>query len=543
MQKVSKKLIAGVTALGLTLGLAACGSAEGGDKAPNVGGKDVGAMEKYEVGDTFKATEPVKFSLLYRDHPSYAYNKDWLFWKALEENQNVTFDIVSAPLSDWNDRKSLLIGSGDAPSIIPVADPGSEAPYVAGGALLPVSDYLEYLPNFTDKVEKWDLTDQIDALRQEDGKFYILPGLLEAPRPQYSIAVRSDIWDELDLKDPATMDELIASFEVVKEAHPDQYPFSDRWQLNATLNAFAPNFGTSAGWGYRGVTWDEAAEEYVYTGATEGYRDLVFFFAELVEKGLMDPESLSQNDDQAIQKIGSEESLAIGSNDQTLLDYRKTFEDAGNKEADVRLIKVPAGTAGDKMASNGRFESGLLISSSAAKEDNFVAMLQFIDWLYYSDEGLEFAKWGVEGETYSKVDGVRTIAEDIDINGMNPGAPKALNADFGFHNGVFMPGHGSTIDLTQSMLREEVVEFQTAMLEKTELPTPPNWPLTELEREQASLWEGALKDYVDQNTAKFILGQRPLSEWDAYVSELESMSMSSFLDVVNTAQKRFADSK
>ena len=29
-------------------------------------------------------------------------------------------------------------------------------------------------------------------------------------------------------------------------------------------------------------------------------------------------------------------------------------------------------------------------------------MLQFVDWLYYSDEGLEFAKWGVEGTTYTK---------------------------------------------------------------------------------------------------------------------------------------------
>ena len=34
--------------------------------------------------------------------------------EALEENQNVSFDIVSAPLSDWDQRKATVIGAGRA---------------------------------------------------------------------------------------------------------------------------------------------------------------------------------------------------------------------------------------------------------------------------------------------------------------------------------------------------------------------------------------------------------------------------------------------
>ena len=130
------------------------------------------------------------------------------------------------------------------------------------------------------------------------------------------------------------------------------------------------------------------------------------------------------------------------------------------------------------------------------------------------------------------------LAESTDINGINPGAPESLNVDYGFHNGVFMPAHGSTDDLARSMLREEVVEFQEAMSTKTELELPPPAPLDEMEREQVTLWQGALKDHVDQNTAAFILGQRDLSEWDAYVAELESMNMSSYMDVINEARER-----
>ena len=69
----------------------------------------------------------------------------------------------------------------------------------------------------------------------------------------------------------------------------------------------------------------------------------------------------------------------------------------------------------------------------------------------------------------------------------------------------------------------------------------PPAPLDELEREQVSLWTTALKDHVSQNTAAFILGQRSFDEWDAYVAELEGKNLQQYLDVVNAAQKRFAD--
>lgn len=545
-----RRAAAGLTAATMALVLAACSG--GGDPeesdAPELEGGDVGAMEDFEVGTTFVATEPVEFSLMYRDHPNYPLKEDWLILEELAETNNVSFDIVSAPLSDWDQRKGLLIGAGDAPEIISVTYPGQEVQFVAGGAILPVSDYLEYMPHFTDKVEKWGLQEHIDnILKQEDGKFYLLPGLRESPRPQYTYAVRSDIWDELGLTyEPETFDEFREQLETVKAAYPDVYPLTDRWSANgpleATLNFAAPNFGTSAGWGFgEGVWWDEEAGEYQYTGATDGYRDLIEYYAGLVADGLLDPEAITQDDDQAQQKLGSGAAFGIGANDQEILRYRTTFEELGTTGADVKLLRVPAGPAGDYLGSGGRLVNGLMISADAAESDHFIAMLQFIDWLYYSDEGLEFAKWGVEGTTYTKADdGTRTLAEDIDINGLNEGAPKQLNVDFGFHNGVWMLEHGSTDDLDRSMLRPEVVEWLDSMSGKEPLPLPPPWPLDELEREQVSLWQTALKDHVWQNTARFILGQRPLSEWDTYVAELEGMGMSQYLDVVNEAQQRFA---
>jgi putative aldouronate transport system substrate-binding protein len=543
--------IAAASALAVTLTACSSGPSDEGDAAEQIDlASQVGYMEDYGVGTTFKATEPVEFSLLYRDHPDYPYNAQWPFLQHLEENQNVTFDPVNVPLADLQTRRSVLISSGDAPEIMPSIYAGDETQFVAGGALLPISDYVdEYMPNFTDKIEKWDLQDEVDQLRQADGKYYLLPGIHEIAKPQYSIAIRKDVWEAAGLtQDPKTWDEFKEQLEVIKAANPDAaYPYTDKWSINSpmeqTLNAAAPNFGTSAGEGYgNGLTWNEDGTEARYTGATDEYRQLLEYFHSLVADGLMDPESVTQEMAEGEEKFASGQALSIASNDQELVKYRANFESQGNTEAEVHQIVVPAGPAGNNLAGGTRRESGIVFSSEAAKSDHFVAMLQFVDWLYYSDEGLEFAKWGVEGETYTKdADGKRTLMPEIDVNGLNPGAPKELRRDFGYHNGVWMLAHGSTQDLDLSMLRPEVIDFIEGMNEKEELPLPPAVPFDEMEQEQASLLQTTLGDIVNQNTAAFILGQRSFDEWDAYVAELEAAGSTQYVELATKAVNRAAE--
>ena len=87
----------------------------------------------------------------------------------------------------------VLIGAGDAPCIIPVTYAGQENQFVSSGAILPVSDYVEYMPNFQAKVEEWELEPELDTLRQADGKYYLLPGILEQLRYDYTLGIRTDV--------------------------------------------------------------------------------------------------------------------------------------------------------------------------------------------------------------------------------------------------------------------------------------------------------------------------------------------------------------
>ncbi|WFE30307.1 extracellular solute-binding protein [Solwaraspora sp. WMMD791] len=530
--------------LALSLGVAACGGDAESD-AEDLDGNRVGAMESYGVGDQFTATEALSFSLLYNNHPNYQIDKEWLFWEELAKRTNVSLETVEVPLSDYEQKRGLLIGAGDAPFIIPKTYPGQESAYVSSGAILPVSDYIDLMPHFQDKVAKWNLQGDIDSLRQQDGKFYLLPGLHEDVWTDYTIAVRTDILAELGLEEPATWDEFRDMLRAMKAAYPDVYPMSDRWSiptpLGALQNIIGPSYGydTMGGWGYQNATFDREAQEFVFTGTMPEYKEMVEFLHSLVDEGLLDPESVTQDDDTAIQKLATGKSFVISTNAQTLVnDYRPALAQ-NNPNATISKITRPDSDVGSVKAGS-RLENGIMISSEARESENFVAMMQFIDWLWYSDEGQEFAKWGIEGVTYTTdADGKRVLDADIDFIGLNPDGSKHLQKDFGFSNGVF--AYGGTTDLLQSTFSEEELKFQEAMGQKETLPVSPPRPFSEEEREQATLWETPLKDYVQQQTLQFILGQRDLSEWDAYVTEVEGKNAQQYIDLVNGAYQRYKE--
>lgn len=531
----------GVFSLLIVFMLVAAGCSDDKKSSSEAGGETKkGAMKSYAVGDTFKAEEPMELSIMYSDQPTYPYKKDWLFWDQIKEKTNVSLKPTIIPMSDYGQKRSLLISSGKSPLIIPKTYPGEEAPFVSSGAILPVSDYMDKMPHFKEKVEKWNMAEELDGLRQKDGKFYVLPGLHEEVWPDYTLLVRTDILEKNKLETPTTWEELYVVMKKLKEIYPDVTPFSDRFQFNSTLNIAATGFGTKGGWGFgSGLIYNESDDKFEYVSTKDEYKEMLTYFNKLVSEGLLDKESFTQDDDQAVQKFVSGKSFFINGNSQTVVLHRTDMDKLiGKGKYAVSKITVPGGPAGQLM-SGSRLENGVMISSKAKESENFEAILQFIDWLYYSDEGLEFSKWGVEGTTYTKTDGVRKLADDVNYNGLNPAGTKDLRIDYGFSGGVF--AYGGTTDLLHSMMAEEEIKFQEDMKKtKTVLKPEPPIPYSVEDKERVTLLSTPLKDFTDQNTLQFIIGDRDLSEFDKYVEELHSQGLDQYLELAN---KTYKDSK
>src|SRR5690606_12597602 len=168
---------------------------------------------------------------------------------------------------------------------------------------------------------------------------------------------------ELGLEVPETWDELEVVLEEMKKAYPDSIPFSDRFQFNSTLNIAAVPFGTKAGWGLGNMlNFDEEKDEFYFAPTTDEYKSIVEYFNRLVEKGLLDPESVTQEDEQAIQKFTNGDSFVINTNAQTLTQYRPTMDDVlGPDNYEIKKIPVPGGPAGDVMTGS-KLENGIMFS-------------------------------------------------------------------------------------------------------------------------------------------------------------------------------------
>jgi putative aldouronate transport system substrate-binding protein len=272
----------------------------------------------------------------------------------------------------------------------------------------------------------------------------------------------------------------------------------------------------------------------VFAASMPQYQQMVTLLNGWYNKGLIDPESFTQADAQALAKFTSGKSFAISENAQ----YVATDQKALPAGQTVGKIPVPLGPTGATVVGS-RLENGMMISSKAVNSPNFEAMMQFIDWLWYSDAGQIFARWGIQGLTYtgSVADGTFALEPNVDWSGLHPNAKIEINAQYGFYNGVF--SYGGSTQLLDTQFPPQELAFQKVMDTRTPQPLPPPAPLSTLQSQQATLTGTSLMDYVQAQTLDFILGKRPLSQWSQFQSELAGKGTSSFLNTFNTAYQTY----
>ncbi|MBP2072874.1 extracellular solute-binding protein [Thermoanaerobacterium butyriciformans] len=547
MSKNVKRLLSFLLVVVLAVGvlLAGCGNKNSSSSSSNTSKQEQTATNSKDPQNLhFKSDKPLEFTMLYSDHPNYPYKEDWLLWKAIKDATNVTLKLTIVPMSDYTQKRSLLISSGQAPEIITKTYPGQEVPFVSSGAILPISDYIDQMPNFSREVKEWGLQDLINSLKQADGKFYVLPGLHEINVPDYALAIRQDIFDKNNIPVPKSWDELESALKKLKEIYPNITPFSDRWQGNALLNVAAPTFGVAGGWGAgTGMYYYRDKDEFGFYPATDDYKNMLTYFNKLVKEGLLDPASFTQSDDQAVQKFVTGKSFVIMTNTQEIERMKTQMDQTlGKGNYKVTRILPLAGPKGAVMPDS-RLENGIMISAKAKEDPNFPQLLKFVDWLWYSEAGQTLTKWGVEGVTYQKVNGKFQLMPDVNYMNLNPSGTKNLQKDYGFSGGVFCLLYGGPKDLAESIMTEEVKNYTNEVNNTFKyLPPAPPVLFNESQREQANMLSQPLMDYVSQMTLKFITGVASIDkDWDSYVQQCKSKGSDQLTKLTNDVYKSTKD--
>lgn len=182
-------------------------------------------------------------------------------------------------------------------------------------------------------------------------------------------------------------------------------------------------------------------------------------------------------------------------------------------------------------------------------EEEFIKMLRFVDWLWFSEEGQIFCKWGVEGETWewkAADDGstVRGLVDDYYCGGLSIAATddtvqKDMRLEFGYAGGNFMMNTGNLTvqsDHFSTVFQNLYANFAEYRAIK---PLDPVYATTEDENEQINLWKTPLIDNVNAWTLQFVTGQKNIeTDWDAYVASCEGLNSQAMVDLVNEIYAR-----
>ena len=188
------------------------------------------------------------------------------------------------------------------------------------------------------------------------------------------------------------------------------------------------------------------------------------FLQKLVQNKVLDPETWTQDDDTALNNFCRGETAITSTNRaQYAVQDAKVKARLGEGGHELYRILTPIGTS-DYQAENQRLECGIMISSNALKElgeDEFIKMMRFVDWLWYSDEGLTLTKWGKEGETYTVTDGTYSLTPGYYCKGLSIGQTSDdqvdLREELGYACGNFM--YGGNTELLTSNFTEDLRDF------------------------------------------------------------------------------------
>ncbi len=531
-----KKRTKSVVALSMTLAMGATllsGCSTENKTAPVESKQEVSSSEtETETSTTGKLfDEPVEISMMISSHPSWPYQEDWYVQKVIEEETNVNFTVTAVPNDGYTDKVNLTMSSGQLPDLMFFINNIAIGQYAPQGAFINILDHLDEMPNF----KAWYEENKDYALNflSADGGLYQLPamGINETNRRGW--LYRKDVFDKLGLKAPTNQDEFYEVLKALKAEYPSSYPLALRSFAGGMLQPLmlAPSWGTD----YmdlqdsRYLRLDYETGEWIFGPTEDSFKEMLEFYNKLYEEELLIPNFLTI-DTKGWQDIISNNEAFITLDYLSRIDFFNKPMREVNPDFNMAYMAPPAfGTNGvNKMAYSAKGVLGFAVSSQTKQLDN---VLKYVDWMY-SDEAKELVSWGREGDFYTVENGEKKWKDFQTAADMK----KATGFEtYGFYQLYDFSGEKSTFtDETKQAFEESV---------KYDLPQQPILAFNEEELAIKNSVGTTIQTYVDEQMAKFILGERSFDTWDDYVKEVENLGLDQLKQIHEQSYARVMELK
>lgn len=463
----------------------------------------------------------------------------------IKEKYGFDIQFLVAPEPNYMDKFNLTIASGDLPDIMQAQDRSGAVmkEYGAQGAFIALNDLVpKYAPDIDKTVDpvEWKILSDV-----ETGKFYCIPKLVAHSFGTNQLLVSGVSMRKVGGKLPENLDDLYQLAVKFKNQDPagggKTIPVlpQHRGYIFGFSDFFA-SFDSSSGWYIDGGNVK-------FGPATDGYRDALVYINKLWEEELLWKDVMGLENREESWRL--QPSGQIGAFIGSLWDlphWRRRVEEAGkdwDKEFDILLappLKSKTGKQWVNLLSRINRVNG--ITSACEDVEGALTFLNF----WYTDEGRKLVLYGLEGTHY-------TVNSDGSINQESHPLPEAMEW------GAFWT------KLCQLYPPEEKMDMyakfpqpssQKPEFERIYESTSKNMKDWNLDRNLEFILRSRLtvdevkeinnvlnpvNTFVLEESAKFIVGDRPFSEWDAYVASIEKMQIDKVRVLYQKANKMFFD--
>ena len=522
-----KRIVSIIALLALVLSLAACGSSGGkADDRKSSGVDELVAEYGYQWTDPTapivndKGAQELSFSIYSSKNASALDYNDMKIMQDLFASTNVFVSWENVSESVYGQQKNLIFGNAnDRPDAIYHAgmSAGEIIKYAQRNVLLPISDYLEYMPNLSRILE--ERPDIKSQLTSEDGKIYSLPrveemGLLQSPNILFlnknwaAAAIDAGAVTGLskdDLKDGLTltaaqMEELLVYFRDNdmngNGKADDERPLSfvyNNWQGNQC--DLYGMFGLNDNLEHRVVVDGKIT----YTVLDERFKEATNFIADWVSKDLIDKVSF---------ELSQDNFLANGKGLETYGAFYWWESETVVSNPENYIVCTPLiGPNGDQtccVSNSPEISTGEVIFFNGVP--NVEVLLTYFD-RYYDPLISAQINYGPIGIVYE---------EELDANGMlvQKELPEGVTADeLRLQNAplgiIYLSDYAwnNVVNMEpRAKLRLERLDaYVTPYIPAGVTPTP-NLQFTLQELNTLSSYENNLNDYIRTNLIKWLMG-------------------------------------
>ncbi len=484
------------------------------------------------------AEQPLEISLYYADNPTLPFRQDWPTIVEAEKKFNVKLTFEPIPAQDYPTKTGLVLSTGEnAPDVILyLATNASNSAYALNGAIVPISDYAEWTPNFWARVKEMGLEEDVEMRRISDGKLYYLPALYDKPFYDGGLIMREDYLKAKGFEAPKSYDDLYTILKAYKEENPDSYPLTSIVALRVLQRMVMPSFGISVGrnasTGTGVLSWDYDKKEYFAGAISPEYKEYISYMAKLHKEGLLDPE-LEQDYALTAKKLATGAAIATYGYYDQIGGWEQASEIEGFK---LNMYPPLVGPGGAHHQPKSKTGVGPMFPIGTSKKANFEQIVRKVDEIFFSEEGAKLWCLGVEGDSYT-MDGDKVVFNDTIMKSAD-GVYKYMQNAYGagcdpIQLVWYLERELNKYDENYARINAEVAAMDDAI--QAVIPPP---VLDAVDAEEASLTQTALLDAFNVWDDDFRTGKKSVeTDWDAYVQELQDKGIEGFLKLYNDNKK------